>query len=382
MKDEERAATQDWWAASDDGVVVATIAFGMGIDKADVRYVYHYNLPKSLESYAQEIGRAGPRRRAVGVRAARLPRRRAGARELRLRRHAEPRGARRRCSASCSRAGRATSSSSPSTSSRRASTCARSCSRRCSPTSSSRACCARARRSTPATACGRSATPATTSCSRASTPRAAPSSSACSRPASRGACGRRSRPTSVAATLGEERARIVSALGYLEDQGLVELQPAEARQRYAVLAVPDDRDALADELLARFERRERAEIERIQSVLALVTADECQVRALVAYFGEQRARAVRPLQPLPLRAPPRCRPRPPAPRARVGRRPGAPRRRCAPSTRARSASRASSRASCAASRARPRRASSSRATSSTARSRRTASPTCSRCCER
>ncbi len=89
MNDEQRHAIQDRFMGCSAGIVVATIAFGMGIDKSNIRAVYHFNLPKSLENFSAG-DRAAPG--AMGLRTVRtvcVQRRHAHARQLHLWRYAD-----------------------------------------------------------------------------------------------------------------------------------------------------------------------------------------------------------------------------------------------------------------------------------------------------
>ncbi|MDW7728200.1 MAG: DNA helicase RecQ [Candidatus Methanoperedens sp.] len=59
LSQQERAVNQEKFFKEDADIIIATIAFGMGIDKSNIRFIIHYDLPKNLESYYQETGRAG-----------------------------------------------------------------------------------------------------------------------------------------------------------------------------------------------------------------------------------------------------------------------------------------------------------------------------------
>ena len=294
-----------------------------------------------------------PRRRGEHLRAARLPRRRADARELRLRRHADTRGARRPARGGARSIPSAPSSPSPSTSSPAATTCARSCCGPPSPTSSSTACSGRGRRSTRATGSARPGTSFDDVFGRFDE-RAPTSCAAWSRAARRAASGRRSTPTRRRPRSARSAAGSSPHSGTSSSRASSSCRRPRCASATRSLARPDSSDELVERLLERFERRERAETERIQRVLSLVTHDGCQVNALVGYFGETRAEPCGHCSHcLTGRAAAASRARAAA-ADRDGRRRRGARGAARPGTRRRSGRRASAPASSAASRARRR----------------------------
>ena len=309
LDDDVRARVQDRFMSGTLRVVVATIAFGMGIDKADIRAVYHYNLPKTLESYVQEIGRAGrdgeasrcevlacaddlvtlenfsygdtPTRESIAALARELLE--AGEtfdvaqHELSVRHDMRPLVV-----------------------------------------------------STALTYLElegvlrhtgpfytvfklRFARPEEEVAGRFDPDRAR-FLRAVFAAGTRGTTWLTIEPAVVARAIGEPRLRIVRAIGYLEEQGDVEVEVSGVRLGYRRLRKADPA-ALADRLHALFATRETRDIERLGSVVALLERDACLVHELLRYFGEDgecRANGGRPCgrcagtraAPLP-RTPPR-----------------------------------------------------------------------------
>ncbi len=283
MDDEARAEVQEWWKASDRATVVATIAFGMGIDKADVRYVYHYNLPKGLESYSQEIGRAGRDGLPSTVEllgsledVATLENFTYGdtpTRESLLGLLREILGGPREFDVSLYALSAAHD--------------IRQLVLRTALTYLELM--GVLRQGTPFYAGYRVrfSTPLPEVVSRFPEDRARFVEQVFAQ-AKKGREWYTLDPAAAGTTLGEARDRIVRMVDYLGSEGMAEVQAADARQRYTRLVEAADAEALADELEARFARRETGEVGRVRQVVELVEREGCQTNFLLAYFGEVR----------------------------------------------------------------------------------------------
>ncbi|HQY60456.1 MAG TPA: ATP-dependent DNA helicase RecQ [Polyangiaceae bacterium] len=284
MDPEARARVQDAWMASEQGIVVATIAFGMGIDKANVRTVIHYNLPKSLESYSQEIGRAGRDGAPSLVELFACPDDVAGLQNFAYG-DTPTEGSLRSLLTQVLGMGAAFDVSYPELSGQH----------------DLRVLVLRTAltyleldgvlaQGTPFYAAYtlRPVVPLDEIPGRFAAERRELVTRLLSQATKRRTLYSLD-PTAAAAAIGEPRERVLTALTYFEEQGWLALEPADVRQPYRRLREREDVDALVADLVRRFERRERSEIERIEAVLRIVTHAGCQTNALVGHFGQVRA---------------------------------------------------------------------------------------------
>jgi ATP-dependent DNA helicase RecQ len=283
LESEERERVQEAWTHSPTGIVVATIAFGMGIDKADVRAVYHYNLPKGLESYSQEIGRAGRDGRPSVVELLACPDDVPTLENFALGDTPLPEA--------LEALVRELLSSGPEL---HLDLYALGNRHDLRPLVLRTALTyleleGVLRQGTPYYA-GYKVQPSGTVeelAARFQGERIRFVKDLFAH-AKKGRTWYTFDPEAVAKALGQPRDRVVKALDYFQEQGYAEVQVAEPRQRYTRLREREDAKALAALLQERFQKREAQEVSRVREVLRLVTHDGCQTNALVAHFGETR----------------------------------------------------------------------------------------------